>query len=161
MSMQCSTEVRPMKNRVTRKFEGESRTEQNHAEACEINNIVRKYHKTGAIEHRNENQGEYGFVDSITLQECMYVTAKAASMFEEVPSNIRKKFNNKPEAFFEYVQNPNNREELVKLGLAKNVDDIASLTEQKNPANVQYVDKTNKKQPAEKVEKKSESNTAA
>jgi hypothetical protein len=36
----------------------------------------------------------------------------------EIPSEIRKQFNNNAGEFFNFVQDPNNQPELVKMGLA-------------------------------------------
>ena len=39
-------------------------------------------------------------------------------MFEELPSQIRKKFNNDPAQFLDFVQNENNKDALYEMGLA-------------------------------------------
>lgn len=114
----------------------EAGAEQHHKEACDVNNILKKYQRTGAIEHRNEHRGEYGFVPSTTFQEAMETVAKAQSMYEELPATIRQQFEG-PGRFLEYVQDPNNAENLVKMGLATSTDDIASKTPQKDPTDLQ------------------------
>jgi len=40
-------------------------------------------------------------------------------MFEELPSTIRAQFENNPEKFLEFVQNPDNLDKMRELGLAK------------------------------------------
>ena len=47
----------------------------------------------------------------------METVTKANTMFEELPSRARAKFNNSPEQFLEYVQNPDNQESLHDMGL--------------------------------------------
>jgi len=125
------------KNAASAKVEtGEGLTEQSQAKECDINNILRKYQKTGALEHRNENRGEYGFASAATFQECMEVVAKGNSIYEELPSSIRQQFDG-PARFLEFVQDPSNAEKLVEMGLATSVTDIASETPQNNPTQLQ------------------------
>lgn len=43
----------------------------------------------------------------------------AQQMFDELPSQVRKEFNNNPTEFVEYCQNTDNYEHLIELGLAE------------------------------------------
>lgn len=115
-------------------------TEQSHKPMCDINNIVNRFNKTGVIEHRNEHRGQYGFATSSTYQDAMYIVARAQSMFNELPSHIRKKFKNDPSNFMDFVQDPKNSEEMVKLGLATKREDLPGNTQQFETA-VAYVKK--------------------
>lgn len=119
---------------------GETITEQCHKNACDVNNILEKYQRTGVLEHRNQHRGEYAFVDPITFQECMETVARAQSMYEELPAHVRQKFTG-PGEFLNYVQNPANAPEMVKLGLAERLSDIPSNTIQKDPADLEFVSK--------------------
>lgn len=108
-------------------------TEQNHKDDVDINNILAKYQKTQTLEHRNEYRGEYGFATSQTYEEAMQVVAKATSMFEDLPSHMRQRFNHDPGNFLQFVQNDKNAKEMVKMGLAENYEDLASNTSQVDP----------------------------
>ena len=77
-----------------------------------------KYQKTGAITHVQNNQAQYGFATSLSFTESMNIVATAQSMFNELPSSIRGKFENNPGKFLDFVQDPDNADELVELGLA-------------------------------------------
>lgn len=98
---------------------GKSRTKQSFREESEINNIMARYTKTGIIDHFGQYGGEYGFASSVVFHEAMNVVTKADQMFEALPAAIRRRFNGDPADFLEFVQNPENQEELVELGLAK------------------------------------------
>lgn len=113
--------------------ECECMTEQHHKMECDINNIVDKFDRRGVIEHRNEHRGTYGFATSNDFQEAMYVVAEAQSMFNELPSHIRNKFENDPAKFLDFVQEPKNAGQMVELGLATSVDDIPSKVPQIKP----------------------------
>lgn len=104
---------------------------QSFADECNINKIMAKFQRTGAIDHVHKYGPSYGDVTSATLHEAMNIIADAESMFEELPASLRKKFGNDPEQFLDYVQDPNNLEEMRELGLAKTAqttinDDISS-----------------------------------
>jgi len=131
----------------------EQAAEQHHQEACDINNILAKYQRTGAMEHRNEYRGEYGAVSHSDFQEAMYIVANAQTMFEELPSTVRQKFEG-PGQFYEFVQNPDNAPQLVKMGLARDLNDIASKTPQKESFAID-------KKVAEKTSEKSDKSDAS
>ncbi len=111
----------------------ESQTEQSHKDTCDINNIVYRFQKGAVLEHRNEHRGEYGYATAQTYNEALNVVTKGMSMFEDLPSHIREKFKNDPGQFLEFVQNDKNAKEMVKLGLATSVTDLASKTPQIDP----------------------------
>ena len=107
------------KNRHQIDFGKKSRTKQAHAKEADINYIMRKYLKTGLIEHSRKHQPDYGFATSEDFHTSMNIITKANSMFEELPSQIRAKFENKPEQFLDFVNNEKNVPEMVELGLAQ------------------------------------------
>ena len=85
---------------------------------ADLNSIMKKFQKTGAIDHVVKHQGSYGISTPVLLHEAMNLVTAADSMFADLPSSLRNKFENKPAAFLEYVQDPKNAEEAKKLGLA-------------------------------------------
>lgn len=97
-------------------YEGKGRTRQSSKDECDINNILAKYQKTGAIEHANKHAPSYGFATGDDFTSAMFLIAKASRMFEELPSTLRKKFQT-PAEFLDFVQNPDNLDEMAELGL--------------------------------------------
>ena len=95
-----------------------SLTKQAFTHECDINNILAKYQKTGAIEHLNQNEASYGYATSDNFQESLEIVSRGQNMFNELPSSIRNKFKNDPAQFLEFVQNSDNIEEMRELGLA-------------------------------------------
>nr|UXQ87963.1 MAG: internal scaffolding protein [Microvirus sp.] len=94
------------------------RTKQSFKQECDINNILKGYQKTGAIAHLNQHEPQYGEVSGDTFQESMQIVQEAQQLFNELPSSIRERFQNKPNQFLDFVQNNENHDELIKLGLA-------------------------------------------
>lgn len=93
-------------------------TEQSHKQGCEINNILAKYHKTGVLEHVNKHQAQYGDATSLDFQNAMQTVINAQTMFDDLPSKLRNRFQNDPAQFLDFVQNEENIDEMIKLGLA-------------------------------------------
>lgn len=100
------------------------RTKQCHKDECDINRVLRNYDKTGLLTHVNNSAKHYGdFTQVNEYRESLDLVRDAQTAFAEVPSEIRKEFNNDPGEFFEFVTNPANNEKLVEMGLAnRNTD---------------------------------------
>lgn len=107
--------------RVQVDFTGtESMCEQHHKNDCDINTILKKYDKTGLITHVNNAKAEYGdFTVVNEYQENLQHVINAQMAFEELPSDIRKKFANDPGAFFEFATDPSNIDKMIEYGLAE------------------------------------------
>jgi len=103
--------------RVTIDCGSVSRTKQSFRKDCDINLIMSKYQKTGAISHFRAHSGEYGYATATTFQEAMNVVATGRSLFEGLPSSLRERFKNDPARFLEFTQDEANADEMVELGL--------------------------------------------
>ncbi len=97
---------------------GDGAAQQQFAEDCDVNKIMQRFQKTGAIDHVAKHQPEYGFASPMQYHDSMNLLTKADSMFNELPSNIRNEFNNNPQAFLEFVQDPKNADRAKELGIA-------------------------------------------
>lgn len=89
------------------------------ADACDIGNVMKKYEATGLLTHVNTHQGQYGnFIGYEDYHASLNQIISAQAAFNSIPANIRARFNNDAATFLEFVQDPANGEELIKLGLA-------------------------------------------
>ena len=96
-----------------------SMTEQHHKDSCDVIKILNQYDRTGLITHVNQSTAQYGdFTEINEYQESLELVNSATNAFMELPSEIRKKFENDPGLFFEFATNPANKAELVEMGLA-------------------------------------------
>lgn len=92
-----------------------SLTQQCFGYDTDINNIVK-----GCVSQEFISRGVpnwNGVFKPGQFEESMQLVAKAKSMFEELPSNIRKRFDNNPEKLIAFVSDDKNYEEGLKLGL--------------------------------------------
>lgn len=109
----------PEYKRVYAKMTKPSMTKQSFKDECNINKIMARFEKTGAIDHYAKYAPTYGDASPLELMDAQQIIINAETMFSELPSNIRKRFHNSPEEFLEFVQDESNIVEMRKLGLAK------------------------------------------
>jgi phage internal scaffolding protein len=103
---------------------GEGLTEQAHKKECDMNYILADYRRTGLIKHAAKFKGKYDDVTQADFQDAMFIVTEAQQMFEQLPSETRNRFGNDPGAFLGFVQNPDNKEEMQKMGILKGNDGI-------------------------------------
>lgn len=106
---------------IEEKDYSDGRTKQSFKDQCDINRILQRAQKTGTLSHIQKHGGEYGDFAEFDYTTAQQQLARAKSIFEELPSELRKEFGHNPAAFFEYVNDPANSGRLVELlpGLAK------------------------------------------
>ena len=96
---------------------GESLTQQHFKDECEVINIIKKHDRNGIIEHVQRGQARYGdFSEVADYREALDLVRDAQNEFMTIPSDIRKKFDNDPGKFYEFVSNPDNKQELIEMG---------------------------------------------
>lgn len=104
--------------RFVQNTSGESMTQQQFKEECDVNNILAKYRKTNMITHINKHSGQFGdFATAEDYQETLHRVMQAQESFNHIPSDVRAKFNNDPARLIEFLADPKNQDEAVKLGL--------------------------------------------
>jgi len=97
-----------------------SKTKQSFQEESDINNILKKYAATGSLPTNIKENPQYGDYSSVPVyQEALNTVLKAEQQFQGLPSSLRDRLQNDPNQFLAYVANPENSEELLKLGLVK------------------------------------------
>lgn len=106
------------RNRIKTKVGEESLTEQSHAADCDVNNIMKKYARTGLVTHARD--GEMQFFDCTTVteyQDACNLVIDAKALFDELPAELRARFDNDPIGLLEFIADPGNEEEARELGL--------------------------------------------
>lgn len=97
-------------------------TQQQFIEDCDVNNIMRKFKKTGVVTHINSKTGVYGdFTELGDYQEMLNTVAHANEMFEQLPNSVRRKFEHNPQEMIDFLKDPKNHDEAVQLGLMEPV----------------------------------------
>jgi len=76
-----------------------------------------RYLANGEVPQINQQAPQYLDVTGYDYQSAMELVAGAQSLFEEIPSNIRNRFQNDPALFLDFCSNEKNREEMAEMGL--------------------------------------------
>lgn len=120
-------EFRPASRGRTYDLDGlPSMTDQTQAASTDINNIMKRYEKTGQLEDliRMGMAGDTGmfygdFTDAPTFQEALNITLHAQEQFGRLDAHIRNRFENDPAKFLEFATDEKNKDEMRKMGLLK------------------------------------------
>jgi len=95
-----------------------SKTDQSQLAQTDVNNIMAKYKKTGQITHLAKVQGHFADLSQIQdLHTSMNQVVMAQQTFDALPSELRLRFQNSPLEMVNFLNNPNNDQEAIKLGL--------------------------------------------
>lgn len=101
-----------------------SMTQQQFKDEADINYIVSMYDSSGVMPtfHGDGQPTQPVFGDFASLpdnaQEMYNRMIEAKNNFDNLPLAVRKRFNYDPAAFLEFVDNPENLDDLVAMGLA-------------------------------------------
>lgn len=99
-------------------FPEPSLTHQSMAADCDINNIMKRFEKTGMIDHVTNHKGDYGdFPDASDYLTSLLKVKESQEMFDSLPAQIRARFDNEPSNFLDFVDDPANRPEMARMGL--------------------------------------------
>lgn len=94
-------------------------TQQAPAIDCDINEIVRKWTQQGIQPEVYAREPQYGDVsEGLTYRQALDKVLEAQDAFNLVPPNIRARFHNDPAEYLDFLNDPSNLEEAIKLGLA-------------------------------------------
>ncbi len=106
---------------TTQDCSGDKRlTKQSFKDECDINNIMKKYRKTGQLDPASMNQRQEIFADVSEFgdfQEMQNKIQKAEEAFSTLSSELRARFQNDPAQLLEFVSDRSNLDEARELGI--------------------------------------------
>ena len=92
-------------------------TQQHPKDECDINNILRQFNITGQLPE-NPLQPRYGdFTGVVDYHSALNAVIAAESEFDGLPAQIRARFENDPANLIAFLDNSENLDEAIKLGL--------------------------------------------
>ena len=99
----------------------DGRTKQAFANECDINLIMQRAAQGGTISHLQKFEGVYADFSDFDFHEHTTKLTRGREVFDDLPAEIRREFGQSPQAFFAYVNDPANKDDLAKKlpGLAK------------------------------------------
>lgn len=103
-------------------FNEPSMTEQHFKDECDINNIIAQYEATGVMP-QGDRKPMFGDFDKFPqdLMSSRQMFDEATARFMELPSRLRKQFDNDPTKLLGWLQDPSNYEQAVEYGLLEKV----------------------------------------
>lgn len=121
--------------RVQHEFpDAPSKVQQQFKDEVDINRIMKKYSKGIPVTHLNRGAGFYAdFSEVKDYASALHSLAKAQSSFMELPSKLRSRFGNDPAQLLDFLSDPSNRDEAVKLGLVNAAPKNANDSTNANP----------------------------
>ena len=94
-----------------------SLVQQQFAESTRVRNILDKFMRTGIVEG-NPLPPRYEDVSEVQdYQSAMNLLVNVQGHFDALPSKIRDRFGNDPEKYLAFINDPQNIDEAVELGL--------------------------------------------
>lgn len=118
---------------------GPSMTKQSFKDETDITNILRKFQKTGIIEHINQHHPIYTDLPDMTdYQSSLHTIMEAEHAFSTLPAAVRDHFDNDPALFLGAFNDPSQRDQLIEWGLIqptpapRPADPQASSSEKEN-----------------------------
>jgi len=92
----------------------DGQTKQSFKDQTDVNKIIARHARSGTLSHLEQWGGQYGDLSGFDFQTAQNQIAKANSMFEQLPAEVRREFSNSPERFFEFVNDPENSDSLAE-----------------------------------------------
>lgn len=122
--------------RVGIEFGDVSRTRQEFQMECDVNELMRRFEKTGMFPS-NGRVPRYLDCEGIpNFQDAMQLMIDGEAAFMQLPAVVRKEFDNDPQAFVLFAQDSANLDKMREWGLAapEKAPDAPMRVEVVNPA---------------------------
>ena len=93
--------------------------QQHYKDECDINTILERFNVTGMLP-QNPISPKYGDFSGITdYHSALNKVMSAMEEFDNLPAQIRARFDNEPQKLLEFLEDESNRPEAEKLGLVE------------------------------------------
>lgn len=117
-------------------------TQQQFAVECDINTIVTRFGLTGELPSNVAMPVSGDFTGISDFHSAMNIVAQANEAFMALPASVRQRFGHDPQQLMAFVEDDNNRDEALRLGLIERpvertrdvvqaVDELASILKPK------------------------------
>jgi len=112
--------------------EDASRTQQHFKDETDINNILRQFNITGQLPTKAISPRYGDFTNIGDYHSALNQVIAAEDEFMTLPATLRARFDNDPQELIEFLNNPENKDEAIKLGLvSKPIANVPDITPEK------------------------------
>jgi len=109
--------------------EDATRTQQHFKDETDINNILRMFNITGQLPKKAITPQYGDFSGVVDYHTALNAVIAAEDEFMTLPAQLRARFDNDPAALIQFLDNPENKEEALKLGILKKAEASAQIIE--------------------------------
>lgn len=102
----------------------EGRTQQEFAEEADINTIVRRFGLTGELPENVRIPQSGDFTGITDYHSALNLIREADEGFMELPAELRARFEHDPGRLMAFLEDANNKEEAIKLGLVNKPPEV-------------------------------------
>lgn len=92
----------------------DGRTKQSHKDETDIVKIMARFEKTGTISHLAKYEAIYADYSDYEYHAELNKLTRGREIFDALPAEVRREFSQSPAAFFEFVNDPANKDDLLK-----------------------------------------------
>jgi len=92
----------------------DGRTKQSFKDETDITKMLHRAQKAGTLSHLQKFEGRYGDFADFDFFEATLQLTKGREVFDALPSELRREFNQSPAQFFAYVNDPANADKLAQ-----------------------------------------------
>lgn len=127
-----------------------SRTKSEFKDECDINNVVARALRTGTLPVVDREALYADFTQVSDYATASNVLAQATQAFEQLPSSIKEQFENDVTKLLNFVDDPANEAEAIKLGLLP--EQIIESTQTETIASQEAISESNQNEVSNKVD---------
>lgn len=122
---------------------GQDRTQQHLRDETNINHIIAKFKRTGVLQGARTTPPKFGDFTSADFMEMHNLVLQAKDDFMSLSARLRSRFANDPARLMAWLENPQNHDEAVRLGLIKTDDQVVDPYITQEEANQAELDRLN------------------
>ncbi len=112
---------------------GKSLTKQSFLKDANINTMVARFKKSGMFENVTDKIAQYADLSKpVSYRDSLDHIISAQAQFDALPALVRQRFQNEPAELIDFVQNEDNRDEAIRLGLLPKPKNKKSSASQKD-----------------------------
>lgn len=97
------------------KYTRHGRTKQSQKDETDINKLLDRAGREQTLSHLEKYQGNYGDFTGYDFEKHINTIAEGQSIFEALPAEVKREFEQSPKKFFAFVTNPDNAERLPEV----------------------------------------------
>lgn len=104
--------------------EAEDRTQQAFKDECDINFLMKRYEKTGILPQGRSSPPQYVDATMFDFTEAQNRVAQVRGVFSMLDARTRARFENDPAKMLDFLANPENHAEAIKMGLMAKTEGV-------------------------------------